>query len=125
MPLSHVYVYSHRENILLSVSGNVKLFTKNLPTQTTVNSSNNSLKSYSYGDSSPWSETCQTCFHVSPHPLNPCQSLLLNILPFPFLLSYFSVVLVLTNIISWLIEKNHEKIKYCLHYDSLGRFNCK
>lgn len=108
MSLWHLYVYRHRENTLLSVSGNMKLFTKKEttpPTQTTVNSSNNSPKSYWYGDSSPWSETRQTCFLECPHSLNPCQSLLLNILLFPFLLSYLSMVLALTNISSWLMEK--------------------
>lgn len=108
MSLSNLCVYRHRENILLSVSGNRKLFTKNgttPSTQTTVTSSNNSPKSYSYGDSSAWSETWQICFLASPCSLNPCQSLLLHILLFPFLLSYLSVVLTFIGISFWLMEK--------------------
>lgn len=105
--LSHVYVCGHRENIILSVSGNMKLFTKNgttSPTQTAANSSNNSPKSYSWWFK-PLVCTCQTSLLVSPHSLNPCQSLLLCILLFSFLLSYLSLLLALTNISSCLIEK--------------------
>lgn len=114
MSLSNLCVYRHIENILLSVSGNMKLFTKNgttPSTQTTVNSSNNSPKSYLYGDSSPWFETWKTCFLVSPCSLNPCQSLLLHILLSPFLLSFLGVVLALTSISSWLMEKLLRKSK--------------